>query len=95
MSTQTQTPGWYVTRTGTHQGLIVSEETGENIAVAYDKANAPVIAAAPELLSTCKKLVEWLYAIRQEDENLVIEHGFNDGFNLTEAQAVIAKAEGL
>lgn len=41
---------WYVSKTGDHQGLVVSEATGENIAVVYDKANAPLMAAAPDLL---------------------------------------------
>ena len=45
---------WYVSKTGDHQGLVVSEATGENIAVVYDKANAKLIAAAPELLAACK-----------------------------------------
>jgi len=49
---------WYTPSTGNHQGLIVDMETGKNIAVAYDKEDAPLIAAAPDLLAACKKLVE-------------------------------------
>jgi len=45
---------WYEASTGTDQGLIVEEKTGENIAVCYDKANAALIAAAPELLEALK-----------------------------------------
>jgi len=45
---------WYTGNTGNHQGLIIDEETGENIAVAYKKENADLIAAAPELLKACK-----------------------------------------
>ena len=41
---------WYEGKTGNHQGLIIEEETGKNIAVAYDKADAALIAAAPEML---------------------------------------------
>lgn len=47
------TPGeWYTACTGNHQGLICSY-TGENIAVAYDKKDAPIITAAPGLLRAC------------------------------------------
>lgn len=48
MTTHTQGP-WHVAKTGNHQGLIVAEGSGANIAVTYDKADAPLIAAAPEL----------------------------------------------
>ena len=49
------TPGpWYEAKTGNHQGLIVSEKDGRNIAVAYDKKDAPLIAAAPKLLEALK-----------------------------------------
>jgi len=41
---------WYEASMGNHQGLIIAEDSGENIAVAYDKRNAALIAAAPELL---------------------------------------------
>lgn len=41
---------WYVANTGTHQGLIVEETTGKNIAVSYDKKDAPILAAAPKML---------------------------------------------
>ena len=46
------TPGpWYTNpKPEAAQGLIYSETTGENIAVAYDPKNAHVIAAAPALL---------------------------------------------
>lgn len=50
---------WYANTSG-NQPLIYTEETGKAIAVCYDvnwdetKANANLIAAAPELLATCK-----------------------------------------
>lgn len=46
---------WYVTSTGNHQGLVISD-TGENIAVVYDKANAPLVGAAPALLAALHKI---------------------------------------
>ena len=45
---------WYVGKTGNHQGLVIEEGTGKNIAVAYDKKDAPLLAAAPILLLAAK-----------------------------------------
>lgn len=59
MSTPKHTAGpWYESSTGNHQGLIASEATGENVAVSYDKADAPLIAAAPELLEALEAFVQ-------------------------------------
>jgi len=41
---------WYTPKTDSHQGLIIDEQTGNSVAVAFDKADAPLIAAAPDLL---------------------------------------------
>jgi len=51
---------WYLPSfTNAHdQGLVADETTGDNIAVVYDKKNAPLIAAAPELLSALQYLVD-------------------------------------
>lgn len=57
MSTETK-HSWYVGSTGNHQGLVVEETTGRNVAVAYEKADAPLIAAAPELLAALITMVE-------------------------------------
>ncbi len=48
---------WYVASTGNHQGLIVEENTGKNIAVSYEKDNANLLAAAPELLEALQNCV--------------------------------------
>lgn len=49
-----RTPGpWRAANTTSHQGLIISERTGANVAVAYDKRDAALIAEAPNLLLTC------------------------------------------
>ena len=54
------TPGpWYEASTGNHQGLVSSENDGINIAAVYEKKNARLIAAAPELLEALKGLVEF------------------------------------
>lgn len=57
---KTSTLNWYEASTGNHQGLVVEEKTGRNIAVAYDKADAPLIAAAPELLAALHHAEEFL-----------------------------------
>jgi len=44
---------WYEGNTGNDQGLIIEEGTGKNIAVSYDKGDAPLIAAAPDMLEAC------------------------------------------
>jgi hypothetical protein len=49
---------WYVSKTGNHQGLIVEDQTGVNIAVAYDKKHAALVAAAPALLDALARLVQ-------------------------------------
>jgi hypothetical protein len=63
---------WYVGNTSNHQGLIADENTGKNIAVAYDKADAPLIAAAPKLLMALKMSEErwrlWADYYAQTDE---------------------------
>lgn len=51
---------WYEAKTGNHQGLIVDEDTGKNIAVAYDKADAPLIAAAPRMREALEAAEHWL-----------------------------------
>lgn len=54
------TPGpWYTRPHSTDtQGLVYSENTGENIAVTYDVKNAHLVAAAPELLDALKMVAE-------------------------------------
>jgi hypothetical protein len=53
------TPGpWHEAKSGNHQGLVVDEETGANIAVTYDKAHAQLVAKAPRLRDACRAVVE-------------------------------------
>ena len=56
MDKQTQA-AWYEASTGNHQGLIINEQTGANIAVAYDKQDARLIAAAPDLLDALQQVL--------------------------------------
>jgi hypothetical protein len=45
---------WYQSKTCADQGLVVCQETGADIAVVYDKAHTPLIAAAPALLDAAQ-----------------------------------------
>ena len=47
---------WYTANAG-DQGLIIDEETGRNVAVSYDKDDAKLIVAAPNLLEELKKMI--------------------------------------
>lgn len=49
---------WYRTTTGSHQGLIIDEDTGENIAVAYDEKHTQLTAAAPDLLEALQAMFD-------------------------------------
>ena len=52
---------WYEAKMGNdHQGLVIDEETGRNVAVAYDKADAPLLAAAPELLAAAQEALDYI-----------------------------------
>lgn len=65
------TPGPWYSKNITYQGLVVSEKTGENIAVVYDKKNAPLVASAPNMYKALGKLLEW--AMRVKGETRVME----------------------
>lgn len=49
---------WTGQATSSDQGLIIDDETGKNIAVAYDTKHTNLIAAAPKLFASIKALVE-------------------------------------
>lgn len=87
---------WYEAFAGTDQGLIIDEKTGENIAVSYDKANAPLIAAAPELLEVIEKAKNCftghnLLSTATEEERLQTIENFLNWWN-REAIPAIEKA---
>lgn len=76
---KTHTPGpWYTASTGNYQGLVISETTGENVAVTYNgDADAALVASAPELLDALESVVDDLFPDQQR-----------------RARAAIAKAKG-
>lgn len=48
---------WYAKKAGNdHQGLVIDEATGRTVAVAYDRADMELLAAAPELLAALRRL---------------------------------------
>jgi hypothetical protein len=90
------TPGpWNEVTVGNQQRLIVSEANGTNVAVSYDKKDARLIAAAPELLESCKEWLDiWIY-IRDTSPNVEIPDTFNGSTDACgRLRASIAKAEG-
>lgn len=47
---------WYEAKMGNdHQGLVVEETTGVNIAVVYDRKHTALLAAAPDMLAALKQ----------------------------------------
>jgi hypothetical protein len=63
---------WYVASTGNHQGLIISEATGDNVAVTYTKEDAEPIACAVNLH---RDLVEMLDDVTASLESVMAYYG--------------------
>jgi hypothetical protein len=74
---------WYEAKTGNHQGLVVEETTGRDVAVAYDKADAALIAAAPELLAALETIAN----------SGLVNYGPDARFLASIAAAAISKAK--
>lgn len=93
---------WYAKNTGRGgQALIISEADGRNVAVAYEEKDAPLLAAAPELLDIakfakqlCDLIAHWADAEQYEAEEImdeVVALAEEGCYPVAEA---IAKAEG-
>lgn len=85
-----RTPGpWYEAKTGNHQGLVISEQTGANIAVTYDATDAPFIVRAcnshDDLLAALKQMLAASEALDMQAHAKVAARAV--------ARAAIAKAE--
>lgn len=98
MTKPTYTP-WYVANPGNHQGLIIEEGTGRNVAIAYDKADAPFLAAAPELLEALEGLLAHVIDCQVEGSKGKTDHtgqeyGAWEFEQVTKARAVLAKVRG-
>lgn len=81
---------WYEANTGNHQGLVVEEGTGRDVAVCYDKADAPLVAAAPELLAALQNALNVMAGIATGDLKTIRK----DSQALRDARNAIAKATG-
>lgn len=82
---------WYEASTGNEQGLIIEEGTGRNVAVAYDKADSPLIAAAPAMLAALELAEGWIDAEREGEET---GEGQQARWILDTIRAAIAAATG-
>lgn len=79
--------GWYVTNSA-HQGIVADEQTGKTIAVTYDKAHAPVVAASQDLLAALEGvLTDWDALVRNSEKA--------EPPHIQQARAAIAKAGEL
>lgn len=84
---------WYAAKTGNihDQGLIIHEITGNNIAVAYDQANAPLLAAAPDLLEALKGVMGTFFGTEHKPKP---HPSLKESFEASSrARAAIRKAE--
>ena len=72
---------WYVGNTGNHQGLVIEEETGNNICIVYDKANAKPIASAPDLLEALKEIR--VKCLEFHSNNVIIMNEIEEILNIT------------
>lgn len=94
----THTPGpWYLMPTAGHdmhgQSAIAQEATGNTVAVAYDgKADARLLAAAPELLEALRWFADELPSIIRTNCPLGVPMSVLKAHDI--ARAAIAKAEG-
>ena len=95
---------WYTANTGIgawlgqfRQGLVNDKKTGKNIALVYDKKNAPLVAAAPELMAALKQAITVMEETMQnlcdgdrdgEDQEAID----NLDAQIQQARAAIAKA---
>jgi hypothetical protein len=78
---------WYAKNGSGGQGIVIDEDTGRSVAVAYDVKDAPLLAAAPEMaeaLRECRIALtfyrEWMHAhtVKTPDEEPGTNYPFGD-----------------
>ena len=57
MTTKTQETWHAANAAGDHQGLVISDVDGRNVAVTYDVKDAPLVAAAPAMLKALRGVI--------------------------------------
>ena len=87
---------WYQSKGSGGQGLIIEEETGRNVAVAYDEKDTPLLSAAPDLLEALKAAVAVFAEIDRKTPWSETEPGWwlEMNMKMQTARAAISKAEG-
>lgn len=61
---------WYVASTMNDQGLVVDENTGENIAITYKAENATLVASAPEAIRLLAETLDMLNNMTSKEFSL-------------------------
>jgi len=84
---------WYEAKMGDQQGLIISEVTGENIAVTYKKENAAFIVKACNLHDELVEALEYFVELIENDIDTKIIKLTSDGA-LAQATALLSKIKG-
>lgn len=54
---------WYTSKGSGGQGLVIEEDTGRTVAVAYDEKDAAMLAAAPALAEALRGLLDGGYMV--------------------------------
>jgi hypothetical protein len=84
------TPQWYAANMGNdHQGLVVDEQTGRNVAVAYDKSDVHMLAAAPAMYEALKGMVTMYDSLNKSNKH----DGACPCYHC-QARAALAQADG-
>ena len=73
---------WYTTKGSMGQGLVIDEADGRTVAVAYDEKDAPLLAAAPDMLEALK----WVQA------RLFMHEGASDAYDAASVAITLASA---
>ena len=81
---------WYGKKLAYNQALVIDKETGDNVASVFDQSNAPLVACAPELLETLKRL--WVAAENQLDQSATHD-GLNNCDLLRDVRVLLYKVE--
>lgn len=79
---------WHKSSTGNHQGLVISEVTGANVAVTYDEKDADLVAASAEMFEVLNRVESATYVA------LLTQNYGSIPAMLEDVRSVINKAKG-
>jgi len=63
---------WHAQKTSSGQGLVIDDDTGRNVAVAYDEKDMLLLAVAPDLLSSLEEMVHAGFLVVDEVQLSII-----------------------